>query len=95
MTEIKTCTTCKYYKDYRDVFEWITTRILGFPPPQLCTHPDRWKNIDYVNGTMSAYTFCSTERNCGGNCGKEGFHWEQREEEEGFVVTLLNKVLKE
>ena len=78
MTEtIKTCRNCKYYKDYEDVFDWISSRIFGFPTLQKCSHPDRWKNIDYVNGTVSPYTLCSIER-CTGSCGRIGKNWEAR-----------------
>jgi hypothetical protein len=76
MTEIKSCINCKYYKDYKDPLEWVNSRIFGFPTPQLCTHPDRWKDVDYINGTVSPYTFCSVERKYGGSCGKEGKNYE-------------------
>jgi len=78
MTEtIKTCHNCKYYKDYDDVFDWISSRIFGFPTLSKCSHPDRWKDVDYVNGTVSPYTTCSTERSYG-NCGRIGKNWEAR-----------------
>ena len=78
MTEtIKTCRNCKYYKDYEGVFDWISSRIFGFPTLQKCFHPNREKIIDCVNGTVSHYTICSTERNYG-NCGRIGKNWEAR-----------------
>ena len=78
MTEpIKLCKDCKYFKDYEDVFDWISSRIFGFPTLQKCFHPDRWKNVDYVNGTTSPYTLCSIER-CTGSCGRIGKNWEAR-----------------
>lgn len=76
MTEIKSCINCKHYKDYRDPLEWVNSRIFGFPTPHLCTHPDRWKDVDYVNGTVSPYTLCSVERR-GGSCGREGKNYEE------------------
>lgn len=77
MTEIKTCRTCKYYKDYEGALDWINSRIFGFPTLDKCYHPDRWKSVDYVNGTTSPYGFCSVER-CTGNCGKEGKNFEPK-----------------
>ena len=75
--ELKLCKNCNHYKDYDDVFDWISSRIFGFPTLQKCYHPDRWKNVDYVNGTTCPYRLCSSER-CGGNCGKEGKNFEER-----------------
>ena len=77
MTEIKTCRSCKYYKDYDDVFDWISSRIFGYPTLQKCFHPNRVKFVDYVNGTTSPYTTCSTERSYG-FCEKEGYNWEAK-----------------
>lgn len=74
---IKTCRNCKHYKDYDGVFDWISSRIFGFPTLSKCSHPDRWKDVDYVNGTVSPYTFCSIER-CTGSCGRIGKNWEER-----------------
>ena len=79
MTDIKTCRSCKHYKDYDDVFDWISSRIFGFSTLQKCFHPDRWKSVDYVNGTTCPYTFCSIER-CTGSCRKEGNNWEAKNE---------------
>lgn len=76
--EIKTCYTCKHYKDYDGVLDWINSRIFQFPTLQKCYHPDRWKNVDYVNGTTCPYGICSVER-CTGNCRKEGNNWEAKE----------------
>ena len=56
MTEIKTCRSCKYYKDYDGVFDWISSRIFGFPTLQKCFHPNRKKIIDYVNGRVNPIT---------------------------------------
>jgi hypothetical protein len=79
MTEtIKTCRSCKHYKDYDDALDWIISRIFGFPTLQKCFHPNREKIVDYVNGTTSPYTTCSTERSYG-NCGKIGKNWEAKE----------------
>jgi hypothetical protein len=78
MTEIKTCRNCKYYKDYDDVFDWISSRIFGYPTLQKCFHPNRVKFVDYVNGTTSPYTTCSTERSYG-NCGIMRNNWEAKE----------------
>ena len=71
--ELKLCKDCKHYKDYEDALDWI-----GFPTLQKCYHPDRWKSVDYVNGTVRPYGLCSIER-CGGNCGKEGKNWEKND----------------
>ena len=79
MTEIKTCRSCKHYIEYEDVFDWIGSRIFGFHTLQKCYHPDRWKDVDYVNGTTCPYGLCSVERRCTGNCGKEGKNWEAKE----------------
>jgi len=76
--EIKTCKSCNHYKDYEDALDWINSRIFGFPTLQKCYHPDRWKSVDYVNGTTCPYGLCSVERCCTGNCGKEGKNWEER-----------------
>ena len=79
MTEtIKTCRSCKHYKEYEDVFEWIGSRIFGFPTLQKCFHPDRWKSVDYVDGTTDPYGLCSIER-LTGSCRKEGNNWEVKE----------------
>jgi len=79
MTEIKTCRSCKYYKDYEGVFDWISSRIFGFPTLQKCYHPNRWKNVDYVDGTVYPYTTCYAERNYG-PCGKMGNNWEAKDD---------------
>jgi len=78
MTEIKTCRNCKHYKDYEGIFDWISSRIFGFPTLQKCYHPNRWKNVDYVDGTVYPYTTCSTERSSG-NCGIMRNNWEAKE----------------
>jgi len=75
--ELKLCKDCKHYKDYEDALDWISSRIFGFPTLKKCYHPDRWKSVDYVNGTVRPYGLCSIER-CGGNCGEEGKNWEER-----------------
>ena len=46
---MKTCHNCKYYKDYDGIFDWISSRIFGFPTLQKCFHPNRVKIVDYVN----------------------------------------------
>ena len=78
MTEIKTCRNCKYYKDYDGIFDWISSRIFGFPTLQKCFHPNRVKIVDYVNGTTCPYGLCSIER-LTGSCRKEGNNWEAKE----------------
>ena len=77
MTEMKTCRNCKYYKDYDGIFDWISSRIFGFPTLQKCYHPNRVKFVDYVNGTTCSYTTCSAERSYG-FCEKEGYNWEAK-----------------
>ncbi len=77
MTDLKRCKDCVYHSDWDDVLDWINSRIFGSPTLDKCSHPDRWKNVDYVNGTVSPYTLCSTER-CAGSCGKEGKNFESR-----------------
>ena len=77
MTEMKTCRNCKHYKDYEDALDWIISRIMGVSTLQKCYHPNRWEDVDYVNGTTSSYGLCSIER-CTGNCGKEGNNWEAK-----------------
>ena len=77
MTDLKLCKDCAHHKDYEGVFDWISSRIFGFPTLDKCFHPDRWKNVDYVNGTVSPYTTCSTER-CSGSCGRIGKNYEER-----------------
>jgi hypothetical protein len=69
MTELKPCYTCKHYEDYEVVLDWANHTV------PKCYHPDRWKSVDYVNGTTSPYGICSVER-CTGNCGKIGKNWE-------------------
>jgi len=71
------CRSCKYYKDYEGVFDWISSRIFGFPTLQKCYHPNRWKNVSYVDGTVESYTTCSTERSSG-NCGIIRNNWEAK-----------------
>jgi len=76
MTEtIKTCHNCKHYRDWEDAFDWISSRIFGCPTLQNCHHPDRWKYVDYVNGTTDPYGLCSIERRTG-SCGPEGKNFE-------------------
>ena len=77
MTEMKTCHNCKHYKDYDGIFDWISSRIFGFPTLQKCFHPNRVKIDDYVNGTTCPYTTCSTERSYG-NCGIMRNNWEAK-----------------
>ena len=78
MTEtIKTCKRCNHYRDWENPLDWISSRIFGFPIVQKCYHPDRWKYVDYVNGTTDPYTYCFIERRTG-NCSKEGKNWEAR-----------------
>jgi len=78
MTEtIKTCHNCKHYRDWEDAFDWISSRIFGCPTLQNCHHPDRWKYVDYVNGTTDPYGLCSIERRTG-SCGPKGKNWEAR-----------------
>ena len=76
--ELKLCKNCNHYKDYDDVFDWISSRIFGFPTLQKCFHPNRKKIVDYVNGTTCPYTTCSTERSYG-NCGIMRNNWEAKE----------------
>ena len=73
--EIKTCKSCNHYRDYEDALDWISSRIFGFPTLQKCYHPNRWKNVDYVNGVVFPYTTCSTERSIG-SCGIMRNNWE-------------------
>ena len=75
---VRLCKDCKYYKDYDGVFDWISSRIFGFPTLQKCFHPNRVKIVDYVNGTTCPYTTCSTERSYG-NCGIMRNNWEAKE----------------
>ena len=75
MTEIKSCRNCKYYKDYDGIFDWISSRIFGFPTLQKCYHPNRVKIVDYVNGTTDPYNLCFIERHTG-SCGPEGKNFE-------------------
>ena len=77
MTEIKTCHNCKHYKDYEGIFDWISSRIFVCPTLQKCYHPDRWKDVDYVNGTTDPYNLCFIERHTG-SCGPEGKNFEAR-----------------
>jgi hypothetical protein len=77
MIDMKTCKSCKYYKDYDGVFDWISSRIFGFPTLQKCFHPNRVKFVDYVNGTTDPYGLCSIERRTG-SCRKEGNNWEAK-----------------
>ena len=74
---VRLCEDCKYYKDYDGVFDWISSRIFGFPTLQKCFHPNRVKIVDYVNGTTCPYTTCSTERSYG-NCGIMRNNWEAK-----------------
>ena len=76
--KMKTCRSCKHYKDYEDALDWIISRIMGVTTLQKCYHPDRCKDVDYVNGTTCPYTYCSIER-CTGSCRKEGNNWEALE----------------
>lgn len=71
------CCDCKHYKDYEDALDWIISRIMGCPTLQKCYHPDRRKDVDYVNGTTDPYGLCSIER-LTGNCKKEGNNWEAK-----------------
>ena len=77
MTELKLCKDCVYHKDYEGILDWISSRIFGFPTLDKCFHPDRWKNVDYVNGYVCPYTTCSVER-CSGSCGRIGKNYEVR-----------------
>lgn len=77
MTELKRCKDCVYHKDYESVFDWISSRIFGFPTLHKCFHPDRWKDVNYVNGTVSPNTLCAIER-CSGSCGRIGKNYEAR-----------------
>lgn len=77
MNDLKPCKDCKHYKDYKDSIDWVSSRIFRFPTFPMCFHPDRWKNVDYVNGTVSPYGFCSIER-LTGSCGKIGKNWEAK-----------------
>lgn len=78
MTEMKLCRNCKHYKDYKDVFDWISSRIFGCPTLPMCYHPDRWNSTGYVFGTTSPYGLCSIERTSYGNCKEEGNNWEAK-----------------
>ena len=75
---VRPCKDCKHYKDYEDALDWIISRIMGVTTLQKCYHPDRCKDVDYVNGTTCPYTYCSIER-CTGSCRKEGNNWEAKE----------------
>ena len=76
MTEMtKLCKDCKHYRDWEDAFDWISSRIFVCPTLQKCYHPDRWKDVDYVNGTTDPYNLCFIERHTG-SCGKEGKNFE-------------------